>query len=56
MLKSQKWDDSGSDSADIKQLGDGGKLVSSPLHNARRPWSHWLGDVVADCKMLIESL
>lgn len=56
MLKSQKWDDSGSDSADIKQPGDGGKLVSSPLHNARRPWSHWLGDVVADCKMLIESL
>ena len=56
MLKSQKWDDSGSDNADIKQLGGGGELVSWPLHNARRPWSHWPGDVVADCKVLIESL
>ena len=55
MLKSQKWDDSGSDNADIKQLGGGGELVSS-LHSARRPWSHWPGDMLADCRLLIESL
>ena len=56
MLKSQKWDDSGSDNADIKRRGGGGELVSAPLHSARRPWSHWPGDVLADWKLLIESL
>lgn len=56
MLKSQKWDDSGSDNADIKRLGGGGELVSAPLHSAGRPWSHWPGDVLADWKLLIESL
>lgn len=37
MLKSQKWDDGGSDTEDIKQLGGGGNHVSFPFHCAGKP-------------------
>lgn len=37
MLNSQKWDEDGSDTEDIKQLGGGGNPVSLPFDHTGRP-------------------
>lgn len=39
MLKSQKWDEDGSDTEDIKQLGGGGNRVSFSFDHIGRPWA-----------------
>lgn len=37
MLNAQKWDEDGSDTEDIKQLGGGGNRVSLPFDHTGRP-------------------